>query len=78
MTFDHLPGTMKVNDISTLVLRGCTQMAIEEMTKCELVCANCHSVRTFLRRTSRDALAADRSMSPKQLLEVAGGYARLN
>ena len=50
MTFDHLPGSEKLEDISTLVLRGCTQMAIKEMAKCELVCANCHAVRTYTRR----------------------------
>lgn len=50
MTFDHLPGTEKIRDISTLVVRGCMVMAKAEMEKCELVCANCHAVRTYMRR----------------------------
>jgi len=52
MQFDHLPGPRKLRDVSTLVVRGCTRMAIEEIAKCELVCANCHAVRTYLRRAS--------------------------
>lgn len=65
MTFDHLPGTEKLRDISTLVLRGCTQMAITEMAKCELVCANCHAVRTY---TRRHGIAEDHGRYALQLL----------
>ena len=50
MTFDHLPGKEKLKDISTLVVTGCVQMAIEEMKKCDLVCSNCHAIRTYIRR----------------------------
>ncbi|MGH2450547.1 MAG: hypothetical protein ACRDGE_04615 [Candidatus Limnocylindria bacterium] len=54
MQFDHLPGAKKLRDVSTLVVRGCTQMALEEIAKCELVCANCHAVRTYMRRGRLD------------------------
>ena len=50
MQFDHLPGCEKVRDVSTLVMRGCMTMARAEILKCDLVCANCHAVRTYLRR----------------------------
>lgn len=50
MTFDHRPGTKKVNDLATLARSGCTGLLETEMAKCDLVCANCHAVRTYLRR----------------------------
>lgn len=50
MTFDHLPGTTKRGEVSDLVKSGCTRLAREEIAKCDLVCANCHAVRTHLRR----------------------------
>jgi hypothetical protein len=50
MQWDHLPGTKKLADVSYLKNRGCTSMVASEITKCELVCANCHAVRTYNRR----------------------------
>ena len=50
MTFDHLPGSIKVHDIATLVRRGSIGLAKLEIEKCEVVCANCHAIRTFERR----------------------------
>ena len=48
MQWDHLPGRSKRGDISAL--SGVTRAEIlEEIAKCELVCANCHVIRTFTR-----------------------------
>ena len=58
MSFDHLPGTQKRSDIATLVKRGCIGLARLEIAKCEIVCANCHAVRTYLRREERRRDAA--------------------
>lgn len=49
MHWDHLPGESKRLEVSTLVHRGARRAAVHEMTKCELVCANCHAVRTYER-----------------------------
>jgi len=50
MQWDHLPGTAKKREVSNMVLRGFRRRTIlEEIAKCELVCANCHAVRTFNR-----------------------------
>jgi hypothetical protein len=49
MAFDHLPGTLKVDDVSTLLRRKRKRLLIEEVKKCELVCANCHAVRSYKR-----------------------------
>ena len=48
MQWDHLPGLTKTREVSNMVLRGFRRGTIlEEIAKCELVCANCHAVRTF-------------------------------
>ena len=47
MDFDHLPGYEKLS------INGFTGMSntrlVEETKKCELVCANCHRIRTWKR-----------------------------
>lgn len=49
MDFDHL-GNKKFN-LSTVSTKAFSKRAIiEELEKCELVCANCHRVRTFERQ----------------------------
>ena len=49
MTWDHLPGREKVNEVSNL-RRTSRKAVLAEIAKCELVCANCHAVRSFERR----------------------------
>lgn len=55
MEYDHLPGFEKVNNVSTLI--GQTNIKksriYDEIGKCELVCANCHRVRTHNRRIAQ-------------------------
>lgn len=51
MHWDHLPGFEKAGDISTMVGHRKRQAILEELRKCELVCANCHVVRTVNRAT---------------------------
>lgn len=58
MTFDHLPGTSKRADVATLVKRSSIRVAREEIAKCELVCANCHAIRTYERREQGRRAAA--------------------
>lgn len=48
LDFDHLPEFKKHRNIAQLA--NCQWPTIlEEITKCELVCANCHRIRTFRR-----------------------------
>jgi hypothetical protein len=48
MQWDHLPRFQKVRDVSTF--SNCTEEEIlHEIAKCELVCTNCHTIRTFQR-----------------------------
>lgn len=49
--YDHLPNTNKIGNISDLVTKGVSRKKIlEEIKKCEIVCANCHRIRTYNRR----------------------------
>ena len=52
MHWDHLPGQAKTADLSFLARRGNRERVLEEIAKCELVCANCHAIRTYERRDS--------------------------
>lgn len=50
MQFDHKPGTVKVDCVSDMVKALKPKSVIEEeIAKCELVCANCHALRTWTR-----------------------------
>ena len=50
MGWDHLPGTKKLFCISAHLSIGYSEQKIlAEIAKCELVCANCHAIRTYER-----------------------------
>ena len=49
MQWDHV-GTDKLANVSRLAQRASKARVLAEIAKCELVCANCHAVRTHLRR----------------------------
>lgn len=54
MDYDHLPGFEKSANVSSLVQKGMAISKIqEEIAKCELVCANCHRIRTWVRKGSK-------------------------
>lgn len=55
MHWDHLPGTEKLTEVSLLVRRNSPRRVREEIKKCELVCANCHAVRSYQRQTGRSS-----------------------
>lgn len=48
LDFDHLPGTEKVRDIKSGKQLGWAALQAE-VAKCEVVCANCHRIRTVTR-----------------------------
>ena len=48
MDFDHVSGDKEMI-VSKLVNFGATGRLMEEIAKCEVVCANCHRVRTWRR-----------------------------
>jgi hypothetical protein len=53
MDLDHIPGSNKITNVAELVGTGASWKRIElELAKCEVVCANCHRERTYVRRVS--------------------------
>lgn len=52
MDFDHVRGEKQFN---VGLAKNLTQLA-KEIAKCELVCANCHRIRTFTRSGSQSVL----------------------
>lgn len=55
MHWDHIPGHVKLGEISDLVAERTRTIVLEELKKCELVCANCHAIRTSRRATGRSS-----------------------
>lgn len=51
MDFDHVSG-VKSGNVATMV-HNCKpiEVLMEEISKCEVVCSNCHRDRTYKRRT---------------------------
>lgn len=69
LDFDHRPGTKKVRDIKSGQQLGWTALQ-EEIAKCDVVCANCHRIRTYNRgREEKDA----RSIAPEGVYAMATG-----
>lgn len=51
MQWDHPLGSIKTDSVSEMVNRSFSKVRIlAEIAKCELVCSNCHAVRTEERR----------------------------
>lgn len=53
LDFDHLPGTVKKYRVACMA--GVSRALIDaEIAKCEVVCANCHRIRTANRLNQAD------------------------
>lgn len=50
MDFDHRNGDTKINNVSAMARNYKLKTIIEEIEKCDVVCANCHRLRTYNRR----------------------------
>lgn len=51
MDFDHRPGEVKKYGIATMKGRVSLEVVRREIAKCDVVCANCHRLRTKERGT---------------------------
>ena len=50
MDFDHREGQSKKSGVMNLVSRAGLSEILAEVAKCDVVCANCHRMRTYRRR----------------------------
>ena len=57
LDFDHLPGAKKCFTIGSDAIRN-RERIWAEIAKCEVVCANCHRIRTVTRRHSETRLSS--------------------
>lgn len=58
MEFDHRDGEDKVDAVSRLMTTAWTSALLAEIAKCDVVCANCHRIRTYLRAVARGVWSA--------------------
>lgn len=59
MHFDHRDPAIKTKAIATLCRNTVAWARVEaEIAKCDLVCANCHAIRTWKQKEARRALRA--------------------
>jgi len=49
LDFDHLPGQEKIGNVSDVLANYSWDRAMKELEKCEVVCSNCHKLRTYIR-----------------------------
>ena len=52
MDFDHVRGQKHAN-VMELVSTLSKKKIDEEIAKCEIVCSNCHRIRTYMRRIAK-------------------------
>jgi len=52
MDFDHVRGTKHAN-VAELINTLSKKRLDEEIAKCEVVCSNCHRIRTHMRRVNK-------------------------
>lgn len=53
LDFDHRPGVDKKKNLSTLVRSAGWNTIMDELAKCDVVCANCHRARTWNQQQHR-------------------------
>lgn len=53
MQFDHREPSTKLFDIGTEFASYSWDVVLKEIEKCDVVCANCHSIRSHLQRQVR-------------------------
>lgn len=69
MDFDHVRDKLSV--VSTLVYSASTERLIAEATKCDVVCSNCHRMRTQRRLKNRQPKGGQRA--PSETMPRASG-----
>jgi hypothetical protein len=54
MDFDHRPGETKAFEISQMLGKVSMETLEAEIAKCDIVCANCHRIRTHRRKLEKE------------------------
>jgi hypothetical protein len=56
MQFDHVEPENKVDAVNRLLTTSGIEKVLNEVSKCDLVCANCHAFRTWKRQNSIEGI----------------------
>lgn len=67
LDFDHLPSFEKKMDVSKMYAKPWHEIT-EEMAKCEVVCANCHRIRTMERHATGAFFDAKRAAAAEAVI----------
>lgn len=54
LEFDHLPRFKKIDIVYRVLKNYGADMAWREVAKCEVVCSNCHKLRTYAREHPKE------------------------
>src|SRR5712691_5329844 len=71
MQFDHLNGAVKQFTVTRIINRS-RKLILEEVSKCDIVCANCHRQRTYQRRTAARGSSSAWSERDPSKVDVRG------
>lgn len=67
MDFDHRPEENKTGEVSYLARSATLEALLAEIAKCDLVCANCHRVRTYGRSSEVAKRACEAAQQNQQV-----------
>ncbi len=72
MDFDHRPGEQKLFTIGAAGASRSMEAVRAEIAKCDIVCANCHRVRSYRQRDHRATCEGrpQPTLSPQQALDL--------
>lgn len=72
LQFDHLPGEEKLFGINMAPYAYSDRKVVEEIAKCEVVCANCHAIRTRRRQVSSEHASSVQETFDRRYLSMWG------
>lgn len=77
LEFDHRPDEIKLFHISDRMGSGTMEDLIAEIAKCDIVCANCHRVRTVIKNQFGQALGETRTRMGQVYKDRAAGLGHI-
>lgn len=77
LEFDHRPDEMKLFHISDRMASGTMEDLIAEIAKCDVVCANCHRVRTVIKNQFGQAYGDTRTNMRQVYKDRAAGLGHI-
>lgn len=77
MQFDHREDEVKVDVIARMVAKASWQAILDEVKKCDVVCANCHAIRTWERKQRYKNNGVRSSEEERLLVEQKVGISKL-